>query len=62
MNALDTIAPAPVQDDLAVARAVLAAECHGLAALSDTLDAGFVRAVGLLAGLGGRVVVSGMGK
>jgi arabinose-5-phosphate isomerase len=48
--------------DVAVARAVLAAEAAGLGALAATLDARFVRAVDLLAAATGRVVVSGMGK
>jgi len=64
--------PVPVPDrspeaDLAVARAVLAAEAAGLQALSAGLDGRFARAVDLLAeragpGGTGRVVVSGMGK
>ena len=48
--------------DLDVARDVLAAEIAGLRALSATLDARFVAAVDLLAGVAGRVVVTGMGK
>jgi len=52
----------PVRDDLDVARDVLAAEAAGLRALAAGLDATFVRAVDLLAGCSGRVVVSGMGK
>jgi arabinose-5-phosphate isomerase len=48
--------------DLEVARAVLTAEAAGLAALAAGLDGHFVRAVDLLAGISGRVVVSGMGK
>lgn len=48
--------------DLAVARNVLATEAAGLHALSAALDAGFARAVDLLAAATGRVVVSGMGK
>ncbi|MFM7609951.1 MAG: SIS domain-containing protein, partial [Alphaproteobacteria bacterium] len=43
-------------------RRVLALEADALRALSDSLDARFVRAVELLAGVTGRVVVSGMGK
>lgn len=55
---------APAEDaDLAVARRVLDQEAAGLAMLGRALDAaGFGRAVGLLAGATGRVVVSGMGK
>jgi arabinose-5-phosphate isomerase len=49
-------------DDLAVARDVLATEAAGIAALSAALDHGFVLAVELLAGVTGRIVVSGMGK
>jgi arabinose-5-phosphate isomerase len=48
--------------DLEVARSVLRTEAHGLTALAASLDAGFSRAVDLLAGVSGRVVVSGMGK
>ena len=56
---VNTLAPHP---DLAEGRRVLALEADALRALSDVLDDGFVRAVGLLAGVTGRVVVSGMGK
>jgi arabinose-5-phosphate isomerase len=56
---VNTLAPHP---DLTEARRVLALEADALRALSDILDDGFVRAVGLLAGVTGRVVVSGMGK
>jgi arabinose-5-phosphate isomerase len=49
-------------DDLAVARAVLRTEANGLQALATGLEDGFTRAVELLAGVTGRVVVSGMGK
>ncbi len=49
-------------DDLAVARAVLRTEAAGLHALASGLDSNFHRAVDLLAGATGRVVVSGMGK
>ncbi len=51
--------------DLDVARAVLAAEAAGLAALAAALDGKFAKAVSLLDGRRGgacRVVVSGMGK
>jgi arabinose-5-phosphate isomerase len=48
--------------DLDVARQVLATEAAGLKALADALDDGFTRAIGLLLGAGGRIVVSGMGK
>ncbi|MCW3474849.1 KpsF/GutQ family sugar-phosphate isomerase [Limobrevibacterium gyesilva] len=53
---------APLLADLDVARTVLATEAAGLRALADALDDGFARAVDLLAGTSGRVVVSGMGK
>jgi arabinose-5-phosphate isomerase len=48
--------------DLAVARAVLHTEAAALRALAGGLDESFVRAVALLGGIDGRVVVSGMGK
>jgi arabinose-5-phosphate isomerase len=48
--------------DLATARDVLATEAAGLTALAASLDGRFARAVDLLAGAEGRVVVSGMGK
>ncbi len=49
-------------DDLAVAAAVLANEAQALRALAASLGRDLVRAVDLLAGISGRVVVSGMGK
>jgi arabinose-5-phosphate isomerase len=48
--------------DLDVARLVLRTEAAGLQALAACLDDSFGRAVDLLAGATGRVVVSGMGK
>jgi arabinose-5-phosphate isomerase len=54
--------PAIVPDDLEVGRAVLATEAAGLQALAASLDGRFPRAVALLEGASGRVVVSGMGK
>ncbi len=48
--------------DVGVAQAVLAAEIAGLRALSAALDDSFNAAVDKLAGCGGRVVVTGMGK
>jgi arabinose-5-phosphate isomerase len=48
--------------DLGVAQAVLTTEAAGLRALAASLDDGFSRAVALLAGCSGRVVVTGMGK
>ncbi|MGA8192774.1 MAG: KpsF/GutQ family sugar-phosphate isomerase [Acetobacteraceae bacterium] len=47
---------------LEVARAVLRTEAGGLMALAACLDDSFARAVDLLVGVTGRVVVSGMGK
>lgn len=71
-----TLAPLAADPDLAVARRVLAQEAEGLERLGAALDAGFGRAVNLLAGQDqhgdprgnhqgnhrGRVVVTGMGK
>lgn len=48
--------------DLEVARSVLHTEAAGLRALAAALGAGFGQAVELLAGVTGRVVLSGMGK
>lgn len=48
--------------DIEVARSVLYAEAAGLHALAASLSPSFARAVELLAGATGRVVVSGMGK
>ena len=52
----------PGRADLDVARTVLATEAAALRALAATLDDAFTRAVDRLAGITGRVVVSGMGK
>ena len=49
-------------DDAAVGRRVLEAEQAGLAALSATLDGAFSQAVAALAGITGRIVVTGIGK
>ena len=57
-----TIAVAAARSDLDVARAVLTTEAAGLRALAAGLDGAFLRAVDLLAGIAGRVAVSGMGK
>jgi arabinose-5-phosphate isomerase len=57
-----TASVANLHPDLDVARLVLITEAAGLRALADALDGGFGRAVDLLAGVTGRVVVSGMGK
>lgn len=47
---------------LDLARDVLMIESQSVAALADRLDEGFLRAVGLVLGCKGRVVVSGVGK
>lgn len=47
---------------LETARKVLEIEAKAIAELRDRLDAGFVRAVDILFGCRGRVVVAGMGK
>jgi len=49
-------------DALAAARRVLGIETEALLALASGLDRGFERAVDCLAGVQGRVIVSGMGK
>jgi len=49
-------------DDVAVARRVLTIEADGLNDLARSLDARFSRALDLLGGITGRVVVTGMGK
>jgi arabinose-5-phosphate isomerase len=51
-----------LDEDLDVARRVLATEVTGLRALAGGLDDSFRRAIDLLAAATGRVVVSGMGK
>jgi arabinose-5-phosphate isomerase len=47
---------------LAVAERVLRLEAEGVLALTRRLDGRFVRAVGLMHGCAGRVIVTGMGK
>lgn len=47
---------------LASARAVIAREVEGLQAVADALDAQFIALVEKIAGLKGRVIISGMGK
>lgn len=49
-------------DDITVARDLLKVEIQGLQALADALDEKFVAAVDLVAGLKGRLIISGMGK
>jgi arabinose-5-phosphate isomerase len=56
------LAERPAIDDLSVARDVLATEAAGLRALAAALDARFGAAVEALAGVSGRVVVTGIGK
>ncbi len=46
----------------AVARRVIRAEISGLESLAETLDDGFAAVVSLCAGVGGRIVVTGVGK
>ena len=48
--------------DLEVARRVLATEAAGLRALAEGLDGRFAAALDLIAGIPGRLVVTGMGK
>lgn len=48
--------------DLAAARRVLSTAAAALESLANCLDADFTRAVGLILGVKGRVIVSGMGK
>jgi arabinose-5-phosphate isomerase len=55
-------APVSPHADLAAARRVLATEAEALQALAAGLDERFARAVSLLSGTTGRVVVTGMGK
>ena len=55
-------AGASTRDDLAAARRVLSAEADALNRLAEALDGEFVRALDLLAGVSGRVIVTGMGK
>ncbi len=53
---------APESADLEVARRVLDLEAEALRALGLALDEGFVAAVDLVAGIAGRLIVTGMGK
>ena len=52
----------PGAADLSAAKRVIRLECQGLEALAASLDDRFSRALDILAGVGGRVVVTGMGK
>lgn len=49
-------------NDITVARQLLAVEVQGLQALSDALDDKFTQAVELIANIKGRLIISGMGK
>src|SRR5262245_18873787 len=49
-------------ETLRMARRVLATEAEGLAAVSDRLDERFERAVDIVAGCRGKIVVTGIGK
>ena len=64
MSATGKPAPEAVPEsaDLEVARRVLELEAEGLRALGLALDEGFAAAVDLVAGIEGRLVVTGMGK
>ncbi|TDI64271.1 MAG: KpsF/GutQ family sugar-phosphate isomerase [Alphaproteobacteria bacterium] len=55
-------AASQAEKDLAAARRVFEIEARGLKAAASNLDERFVRALDTLAGIPGRVVVSGMGK
>lgn len=52
----------PASADLEAARRVLSVEGDALAALARSLDARFSKAIDLIMGVEGRVIVSGMGK
>lgn len=56
------MAQTATESDVDVARAVLRAEAEAILSLVPRLDGGFVRAVRLVLGCSGRVVVTGMGK
>ncbi|MBP2314203.1 arabinose-5-phosphate isomerase [Azospirillum soli] len=58
----DTLATAVPDRDLASAVRVLRMEAEALTALAASLDGAFTRALDTLAGIEGRVVVTGMGK
>ena len=66
MNNPVRLSPLPGEDHheaiLAAARSVLATEQQGLAALEASLNGQFVRAVGMILSVRGRVILSGMGK
>ena len=54
--------PARADGDLAAARRVLRLEAEGIEALAAALDGAFTRALDVLQGVTGRVIVTGMGK
>jgi len=54
--------PGAAAPDLGLAREVLQAEAHAVAALVDRLDGGFAEAAGLILACRGTVVASGIGK
>ncbi len=58
----DSVATAAAGRDIASARRVLRMEADALSALAAGLDGAFSRALDRLAAIGGRVVVTGMGK
>ena len=67
MSALTHATPAktdtdPSQSDLGVARRVLAQAGTGLVMMASELGEEFIQCVSLIAGLEGRLIVSGMGK
>lgn len=57
-----TSKPTPTFDALASARAVIAREIEGLEAVAAALDKKFEALVTAVAGLKGRIIISGMGK
>ncbi|MBP2291846.1 arabinose-5-phosphate isomerase [Azospirillum rugosum] len=58
----ETLATAVPDRDIASAMRVLRMEANALTALAASLDGAFTRALDTLAGIAGRVVVTGMGK
>jgi arabinose-5-phosphate isomerase len=63
MSPLVALAQQELSDaDLAVARRVLRVEADGLLALAESVDDSFVAACAILAGVRGRVIITGMGK
>ncbi len=59
---MDEAIAAPATDDVASARRVLRTEAQALEYLADGLGEVFVRAIDLLSRVGGRVIVTGIGK